>query len=335
MRLEDTWKFTVELTVAPSGEGDALARHFPDHIVELVEAEGSTRLVLRPPSSYSHFVDPLLPAGLDWWGATPPEMIQLSVRRVGSALVSLSDAWTLYSWSEALRRTPTSTVVILHVDEHDDLMSPLLTRGAAGGWRDPLTGIDIRLDDPGSVAGAIASGAIGKGSFIVPLVFSPLEVDFRHLRATADPRIPQRRHEMRRRWVTDSVIKGQRPALLPGTSAPDGRPPFVYHSTRHPDLWLEDLPPGPVFLHVDCDFFNNRYNGRTDWATNPWGHDPPLVDVERHVERLLCSLDSAGVWSRVSDVAVSLSAGFFPAEMWEPIARLLLAGIAMRMENRL
>jgi hypothetical protein len=334
VQLGDSWKFTLELPAPPPRDGGALARHFPDHCLEVLEAGGSTRLIVRPPSSYAHFVDPLLPAGLEWWGPTPPEMIHLSARRVGPVLVSLSDAWTLYSWSEALQRTPTGHVVVLHVDEHDDLMSPLLTRRAASGWRDPLTGIDVSLDDPGSVAGAVASGAVGKASFIVPLVFSPVEVHFRHLRATADPRIRQRLHEMERRWLTDPIVKGKRPALVPGPTTPEGRPPFVYHSTRYPDLWLADLPFGPVFLHVDCDFFNNRYNGRTDWATNPWDHDPPLADIEEQVERLLSCLDSAGIWPRVADVAVSLSAGFFPAEMWEPVARLLLAGIGRRMEHR-
>jgi hypothetical protein len=312
-----------------------MARLFPDHSLELADWAGDPTLILRPPSSYEHFVDPLLGQGLAWWGQpTPPEMVNLSVRRFGSVLFALSDAWTLYGWSEALRNRTSGSVVVLHLDEHDDLMSPLLIRAGDQAWRDPLTGSGVELSDSGSVASAIASGAIGKASFILPLVFSPVEVHFRHLRGTADPRTPRRRHELERAWRYDPMLGGERPILVPAGADPQGRAPFVYNSTRFTDLWLEDLPDGPVLLHVDCDYLNNRYNGRTDWAVNPWGHDPSPADVERQVHSLLGSLDRAGIWPRVVDVTVSLSAGFFPAELWEPVGGLLATELNERMARR-
>ncbi len=30
--------------------------------------------------------------------------------------------------------------------------------------------------------------------------------------------------------------------------------------------WSNDLGPGPILVHIDMDYFNNRYDGDSDWA---------------------------------------------------------------------
>src|SRR5260221_198120 len=108
-----------------------------------------------------------------------------------SGIVAFDDSWTLFAWSlwwtHRHQADPSLEVVVLHADDHRDLVSPLLVkveRWLESGderWIDLLTGRQVSLDDAESVALAILSGAIGIGTFMVPLIHSLRRVEIRHL----------------------------------------------------------------------------------------------------------------------------------------------------------
>jgi hypothetical protein len=275
-------------------------------------------------------VDPQLDTGLRWWGSGVLRAgMAFSTRRSGRILSALYDTWTLHSWSEWLQGRdvgPTDSVVILHVDDHRDLGSPRLFRGAGGLW-DPLAKAPFRLDEPASVLSAIQSGAVGMGSFMTPFLHAYPSAEVRHLcqppkaARTADHRI---------------VLIDERDTLLDQTAMrpairllehPGAIGSGCYRLT--PDLadWLAELGPGPILLHIDMDYFNNRYDGDSDWSARPQALDPPLEAVTARIDDLVRALNQAGLGRRIEDIAIAYSPGFFPSELWCAAAERLIPAL--------
>ena len=80
--------------------------------------------------------------------------------------------------------------MILHVDDHKDLMTPRLTfKGNA--LQDAISGAVFDIYEPDSVRSAILNGAVGVGSFMSPFIHSIPCVHLRHLSQTAPAEAPQ------------------------------------------------------------------------------------------------------------------------------------------------
>jgi hypothetical protein len=242
--------------------------------------------------------------------------------------VSLDDAWTLFAWSRWLARKQAAgriprEVAIVHVDDHRDMMSPR-TGWDGEGWRNLISGERFTVFDPDSVRAAVAVGAVGIGSFFAPFVHEFPEVQVRHLSQSAALAEDGREYLLTRRGVKDSILHPDavRPAIRVG-EAEDGLPPpngqggaGTYRFSRTYEWCLGDLPNCPVLLHIDMDYFNNRYDRDSDWEGRPARHDPGEGAILSEIDRLFGMLDKYGVTGRVEDVTVALSPGFFPSEFW-------------------
>jgi len=275
-------------------------------------------------------VDPQLDTGLKWWGSgVQRASMASSTQRSGRILSALYDTWTLHSWSEWLfNRDPVSanTVIILHVDDHQDLGTPRLFRRADGLW-DPLADAPFRLDDPDTVRGAIKSGAIGMGSFITPFLHAHPSAEVRHLcqppkiEGTVDHRIM-----LIDEYDTLLDQSAKRPAirLMEHTGVLG---PGCYRLTSDLTDWLAGLSPGPILLHIDMDYFNNRYDGDSDWSVRPKALNPSLEAIMVRIDELVRALDQAGIGPRIEDIAIAYSPGFFPAEFWHSAAERLIPAL--------
>jgi hypothetical protein len=82
--------------------------------------------------------------------------------------------------------------------------------------------------------------------------------------------------------------------------------------------WLDDLPDGPVLIHIDMDYFNNRFDGDSDRVEHDHKYEQPLPRILERIDEVFEALDRRGVAERVADMAVGISPGFFPAEFWAP-----------------
>ena len=82
------------------------------------------------------------------------------------------------------------------------------------------------------------------------------------------------------------------------------------------DTWLRGLGDGPILLHIDMDYFNNRYDGDSDWRQRLDVLDPPLEVVLSKIDELGKILTNSEIRGNIEDVVVSYSPGFFPAEYW-------------------
>jgi hypothetical protein len=212
-------------------------------------------------------------------------------------------------------------VVVLHVDDHDDLMSPRIVRDG-GRWIDAITRCPFELSDQDSIRAAIHSGAVGIGSFIVPLLFHLPRVDIRHLYSPRPRTGLAGAFRLGPESTTDDLLapgKLRQAVRLDdadeGPPTPD-TPAGTYIGTADRSQWLDDLPDAPVLLHIDLDYFNNRYDSSPDWRERVDRHDPGEAEILDSVDALFDALVATGASEKVVDIAVAISPRFFPAEYW-------------------
>lgn len=224
----------------------------------------------------------------------------------------LEDSWTGKLIAEAIRAsTPKDRLTILHLDDHTDMMSTLLSLDTGRNSRvtapqcfDPT--------NPSDWDQAIRTGAIGIGSFMAALYELPLELDVRHLC-----------HEPNAKGDTLSVVAStQRHSLLPdvefaaidtiaGLQTP--RLGTYTASTRASDL-VRPGQDGPMIVHVDLDYFINDFNGN-------FGQQPTasVDELQARANSLLDELFAALRASRVTVQRwiIATSPGFCAASHWQ------------------
>lgn len=316
--------------------GSAAERHatlrdyFCDKDASAERTTGGWELTLGWPNDAARHVDPKLADGLAWWDqGLQRSGMALSMRRSGRILRALYDSWTLLSWSEWLERAgpQASPIVVLHVDDHRDLGTPRLFVEPAG-WRDPLTGQLVDFAQPDSVASAIRSGAIGMGSFLTPFLHAFPNAEVRHL--CQPPKAADTRdYQVKLIEEQDTLLDPS--ALRPAVDlVPVARETGSGRYRVTPDLgdWLQGIGTGPVLLHIDMDYFNNRYDGDSDWLDRRRELDPPLGSVLEKIDALANALHAAGLASRIEDVVIAYSPGFFPGEYWRAADERLRAAFA-------
>lgn len=295
-------------------------------------AEAGWRVHIDIPPTADYYVDSRILEGLNWWGCTVTD-IPYECRRNGDILTALSDAWTLLSWSKWLSsfQSPPPRVTVIHLDDHDDLMTPRIAVRDKE-FVDLLTGCPVAIGDPASVQDSIASGAIGMGSFIAPFLHAMPFVDLRHLCDTQYAQSRRGRYWLKRAHVADTFLQpgARRPSVdlvpISNNSPPPDSLAGIYRVSNDENALLADLEDGPILLHIDLDFFNNRFNWDSDWRDHPVHHDPPISSVMGRVENVLRALTALS--HNIVDVSIGVSPGFFPAELWAPVCNKLVRGLA-------
>lgn len=301
----------------PHSRHDRLRTYFCDIDAQASPIEGGWRLDLAWPSASDRHVDLRIGEALSAWGGIGLSGMATARRRDGRVLTSLYDTWSLLTWSEwaaRARLSPTDLITILHLDDHRDLMSPRL---AIEGDElvDMITDEPFDVMDPASVLSACNSGAVGMGSFLTPFLLAFPNCDVRQL--CQPPKI-----EGTQDWSFRGAVEKD-DLLRPGVARPsialdaaEGTGPGRYRATSDLEAWLADIDDGPIILHVDMDYFNNRYDGDGDWMDRMRALDPPLESVLQRIDEVCAAMKDKGLIERIEDAAVAFSPGFFPAEMW-------------------
>ncbi len=307
-----------------------MREYFCDKDATAIPTRDGWELTLAWSDDLERHVDPSLLTGLSWWNndITLADMV-LAIRSSGRLLVSLYDTWALYSWGEWLARqtgSGTASVVVLHVDDHQDLASPRIFIEDSV-LRDPFTSESLELHNPHSVRSAILSGAVGMGSFMTPFLHTVPDTEVRHLcqppKATTTHTYKILLHD-----ECDSLLDrhARRPAVCLRKEA-DAVGPGTYRVTPDVQEWLSGIGPGPILLHIDMDYFSNRYDGDSDWLERNDKLDPPLQQILAKIDELTGALADAEIAPRIEQIAVAFSPGFFPAEHWCAAANRLLPAL--------
>jgi hypothetical protein len=297
--------------------------YFSDHLPSVEEEEEGWLICLERPQerygSYTH--DKAMSHGLEWWkkGSTISD-IPFDKKLFANGLLAIEDQWMPYSWSRYFHRIGKipSEVILLHLDDHQDMMSPRIGKRLDGKLFDYITGDSLSLDDPKSVEAAILSGAIGKGSILLPLLWSVEKVHVRHL--------CYRPHaydfyNIKRTLTADPLLSksNNRISLQLEPTHREKETPFsTYAVTPNVEEWLKDLPNDvPILFHIDMDYFNDRFDGSSNWEEeNKRIHDVSLESQLKQIELVFSYLKKRNIVPHIVDTSIGISPSFYPAEFW-------------------
>ncbi|SDS62864.1 hypothetical protein SAMN05216496_2026 [Pseudomonas sp. Z003-0.4C(8344-21)] len=276
------------------------------------------------------YVDPQLDIGLTWWGGDLRyQDMALARKRNGRVLLSLNDTWTLESWSEWVCKNPQhGDITVLHVDDHKDLGTPRLFE-RTDGWIDPIEGRAVNIQQPSTVTSAIMSGSLGMGSFLTPFLHYAPSTDVRHL-CQGPKCVGTVDSEIKLESLADTLLSpSERRPGISLVSDQKGVGRGRYRFTDDLDDWLEGLEGGDtsILLHIDMDYFCNRYDGDSDSVDHPGPLNDPLPSVLNRIDELTRALNRGSLVSRLADVVIAFSPGFFPAEFWAQSCDRLLLGL--------
>jgi hypothetical protein len=302
----------VSPLITPAELPRQLSAVFPN--VRLRIHEGGTGFSLDGQSTRLLPLDPHLPriAGRLGVGASPREILSFHASQDRFDLC-FEDSWSAYIISKRLAGRTVPSLVLLHLDDHRDMMPALLAQ-KDGGLINLATGASFDFHAPDSVAEAIVSGGLGIGSFLTPLYHVYEQVHVRHLRdhPTTNPGVSQVIPTRQRvafcpaadhialRWARAEEDKGQ----VRGT----------YQGCDRIGPLLQDLPEGTLIVHLDLDGLINDYEGG-HWL-RPF--ERAHIDQARHKLQQFCRAVRA-LDRPVERWVVATSPGFCASRHWEEL----------------
>lgn len=303
---------------------DAVHDYFPDHLIEVDDTATHYHLSLQR-SNYDYCED--IEGGLRWLGVNREDVRDFYVAGPQSFLCLL-ESWMPYGWSMFLANNNyrENNIAVIHLDDHTDMMSPKIGLYGAD-WKDMLTNAAIAMCAPETMKHAVFSGAITLGSMMTPLLHHFDRVDVFHLaygRSSAFMRID-------RTTIADDLLDRGRQRMAVDISSSrfsDQRDGSRYLRTPEiAEIVKAVHPTMDIFLHIDMDYFNNRYNGSDEWKSRPARHDKPLDLQKEEMARICESLVKAGLVERIRHVSIGISPSFYPSEFWEEAMTFLLQGL--------
>lgn len=277
---------------------------------ELSENGTAVRL-LGPDMSY-HQVDPYLSktlAGLGK-GLNAADVLGYTSSSEYSDLC-FEDSWTgCFIAVQLSKHQHLRDVVLIHLDDHTDMMPTLLCR-SAGQLIDPTTG---EVFDPTCSAdweAAIYSGAISIGNFITPLCSSTFTLHVRHLNNVTETAplcylsLTSREYEL---------IPGKQFAAIEKHGAWTSESRGTYLGGTNPDVVLGAVPEALTLIHIDLDYFINDFNGASRGAE--YIPAPELRTLAKQkLDRFFISLSRSN--PTVHRWLIATSPGFCSAYHWD------------------
>jgi hypothetical protein len=306
---------------------DRLFELFPDHEPALLsETEDCWIFGLSWNANPRTFVDPGVAIAAE-------SLYGLSLSGIGSyhellrwgecdVVTSMVHSWALLAPSQAVQRGKRPLSWVVHVDDHTDLMAPLVEPLSQGGslW-DTIFGKEIDLASPSSISAAIRRGILSKGNFLTAYLLAYPSCRAVHIGRD----LAEQNFELRHR--SDSVEIGEARFAQHGFSLNPVSEQEAGNFRQARSLPL-DLPigPGGVWLDIDLDYFCNRYNGDSDrrFASALLGERDEVV---RRIQDFLCELRSVAWLKRVEAVSVAVSPAFFPSEYWAEAVAMVRDGV--------
>lgn len=286
------------------------------------------------PTRYDYYVDPYLTEAMQGWRKGARAVDIPNERRLfkhGAIICQLSlfHSWFAHLWSLWLsqERPFPKEAVIIHVDSHADLLRPLLGMSSKSLWTDLVTHRPVALADPQSVERAIVSGAISIGNFGSALFCSGINIHYYHM---YNPFFEiNQRPDTIYRVNLENFPDNLNPQFLcvavamTDPSTDNAQFLLAPYSTYLASATLEKMSSLsnmelPVFLDIDLDYFNNRYNWDNEWKRKNY-FDPSLLQVFDQIDGFFTDPLLTKIHRQIRAINVSLSPAFFPSEYWELI----------------
>ncbi len=222
----------------------------------------------------------------------------------------LEDNWSGYFLAQHLQKNPSNEpIVIVHLDDHTDMMPTLLTR-RSGSLISPDSGREFSPDNPDNWTQAIASGAINIGSFLTALYYYRNPLHVLHLNHSSAP--AGRRTPVFAKSIEHSLLPGSEFAGIQKDRG-DGAALGTYHGHANAHELLSDTPKGRVFVHVDLDYLVNDYNGNIG-QIHPLSESNLVQQGRQLLAQFASALDASNL--QVERWIIASSPGFCGAKHW-------------------
>lgn len=307
----------------PTSTNDAvefLQDYFNEFEMECFEFDDCIQINLAA-NQYTYCED--ISAGLRFLGIEKDAVKDFCITQDRAALC-LSENWLPFAFANFLSQADNdiSRLTILHVDDHRDLMSPYLSY-RNGQYFDMISGNAVELNKCLSIKKAVESGAITIGSMLTPIIYSVKQVDIFHIKENVE----NESYGIKKTFRPDNLLWDdcQRIAIQMDTL---GNGIGWHHTTSEWSNVLKYLDSSKsCLLHIDMDYFNNRYNASTSWAETPNRHDPSFPEQKVLMHKLFDGLKCVMELTEIRYVLIGVSPSFYPVEYWAEGLRYLISGL--------
>lgn len=233
---------------------------------------------------------------------------------LGKVDFCLEDSFTGLFLSQIIFATTTTDWVIIHLDDHADLMPAILLRQLSGTLIDPAANRFFYCKDPEHWHEGIASGSVNIGNYFTPLLHqltAGTRIHIRHIRPTPNHATRDQILSLEASTVRYPILGDTRFAAI--TSGSFHPKKSTYMQTVSPIKAMENLPDGQIAVHIDLDFFINDFNGNAGTV--------PTTLSQSDRTGILTTIDS--VFEQISHIdrpvmrwIIAASPGFCAARHW-------------------
>lgn len=228
--------------------------------------------------------------------------------------VCLSEAWIPYAWSKLTNnKCKPKNLTIIHIDDHSDLMSPFIKK-YNGNYIDMITNKVIDFSNPLSVLNSVKSGAITIGSILTPIVFDVDDIKILHLKQNA---IKEYKNIIKTTIYDDFINNSKRISVNLDHVQKIGFDNIYLKTNNWDDIYLELDFNSDIIVHIDMDYFNNRYNGSTSWYEENNIHNPTFSKQKKYIIDVCKNIKKINEIKPIKFILIGISPSFYPAEYWK------------------
>ncbi|WP_322923887.1 hypothetical protein [Paenibacillus campi] len=225
--------------------------------------------------------------------------------------VSMLHSKAILGISEILHFIKIDTIV--HIDDHSDLMAPLLYRQGDGFYTSLFEG-EIKITDINHMEKCIERGVFGIGSYLSAFILMTEPGFIYHIKQSS-AFISSTTYSLYPR-IKSQHIGGYslKQTFLDKKDRHEGDALWKYKQTNN----FEDVEEtvGNVWLDIDLDYFSNRYDRDTDWK-NKNTLNPNRAEMIALMQHTLLKITTSHWIKQVQFVSISYSPGFFPSEYFK------------------
>lgn len=226
--------------------------------------------------------------------------------------VCFSENWLPYINSLIINEKNTA---IIHFDDHSDLMSPYIAK-KNDSYFDMISGKVIDFNNSLDLLECTMSGAITIGSMLTAMIYSfNTKVDVFHIKRNSIDYCGN----YKKTTFSDSFLGDSFQRLnieISNEKGVSGDGMYIRCSkTKHIDSYLNAEK--TYILHIDMDYFNNRFNGSNDWKQE-WDSDNLSISGQKELFSDISDFIIRNkLQKKIKKIFIGLSPSFYPAEFWK------------------
>lgn len=158
---------------------------------------------------------------------------------------------------------------------------------------------------------------------LTAIVYSMQHVDIFHIKENAD----YMSCGLRKTCVTDNLLQDTYNRISVLTDEAECSAGRYYLTSEWRDVISRLDKEKPCLLHIDMDYFNNRYNASTSWMENQHRHDPSFAEQMEMMNKLFTGIKKVMKLVEIKYVMIGISPSFYPVEYWSDGLQYLVKGL--------